>query len=74
MIIHIKVQCEHNECSEELNFTGEGFKNALKNNPEKLLEIIERIEKDFPEPLGGGNGNTKGSSFLLTAAAASSAF
>ena len=74
MIIDIKVQCEHNDCFESLILTGEGLKDMLKNDPEKLLSIIENIEKNFPKPLNGGKGKSNDDSFLMMAAASSSAF
>ena len=74
MIIDIKVQCEHNNCFESLKLTGEGLKDMLKNDPKKLLSIIENIEKNFPEPLIGGKGKSNDDSFLMMAASSSSAF
>jgi len=74
MIINIKVQCEHNDCFEKLKLTGEAFKDMLKNDPKKLLEVIEGIEKRFPEPSKGKGNDTTNDSFLMMAAASSSAF
>ena len=73
MIIEIKVQCEYNDCFEKLILTGEVVKDILKNDPKKLLEILEKIEKNFPDP-SGGKGSNKENSFLLMAAASSAAF
>ena len=74
MILDLKIQCEHNDCFEKLRFTGEAIKDILKNDPKKLLEIIEKAEERFPEPSKGKGDNTNNDSFLMMAAASSSAF
>ena len=74
MIIDIKVQCEYSNCFESLILTGELLKDMLKNDPKKLLSIIENIEKNFPKPLSRVKGKSNEDSFLMMAAASSSAF
>jgi hypothetical protein len=54
--------------------SGESIKDMLKNNPSKLLKIIEDIEKRFPEPSKGKNNYKENDSFLMMATAASSSF
>ena len=74
MIAKLKIQCEHSECFEVIKMSGESIKDMLKNNPSKLLKIIEDIEKRFPEPSQGKNNYKENDSFLMMATAASSSF
>ena len=74
MIIDIKVKCEHNNYFESLRLTGEELKYMLKNDPKNLLSIIESMEKRFPTPSNGRKIKSGDDSFLMMAAASSSAF
>lgn len=47
MLATLKIQCEHNDCFEVIQVSGEAIKNMIKNEPNKLLKIIEDIEKRF---------------------------
>lgn len=74
MKIDIKIQSEENDCFESLSFSGEGIKDILKNNPEKLLNIIEEAENRFPKKTNFSLGNVKDDgSFLLTSASVNAA-
>ena len=74
MLATLKIQCEHNDCFEVIQVSGEAIKNMIKNEPNKLLKIIEDIEKRFPEQSKGKNDYKENDSFLMMAIAASTSF
>ena len=73
MKIYMRVLDEHSDCSEGLNFTSEGFLDILKNNPQRLVELIEDIEKRFPPPRYGGKSQYKSDSSTNNIASISAA-
>jgi hypothetical protein len=74
MLVEIKIKSENSEIFEILNLSGDLLKDILKNNPQKLLQIIEDIEKNFPTPIGGKPNNKENDSYLMMATASCSAF
>ena len=59
MLAILKIQSEHNDCFEVVQISGEAIKDMLKNETNKLLKIIEDIEKRFPQPIGKCKNNYK---------------
>lgn len=55
MIIKIQVQNEEGNFFEFITLTGNAFKSVLNETPDKLLQIVEKMEERLPKPVGGSN-------------------
>lgn len=71
MIIDIIMKSEDGNYWERLHFTSEGFKELIKEDPDKLLAIMKKVEDSIPKGIKGSfNEPSEMSLTMMTACGA----